>query len=90
MFASFAVCPRRRRATERVGARRRVSSRFGAGCVVNSVPLGTAFRACRVCLVCGAVPWGLLGLLRAVPWGLLVGMSRGWRCVLGIADQGVV
>ena len=26
----------------------------------------------------------------AVPWGLLLGVSRGCRRVLGIADQGVV
>ena len=64
MFASFAVCPRRRRASERVGA----------GCVVSSVPLGTAFRACRVCLVCGAVPWGLL-----------LGVLRVRRCAMKIA-----
>ena len=64
MFASFAVCPRGRRA----------SSRVGAGCVVNSVPLGSAFRARRVCAVCGAVPWGLL-----------LGRSRGCRCAVGIA-----
>ena len=25
-----------------------------------------------------------------MPWGLLVGVSRGWRRVLGIADQGLV
>ena len=34
---------------------------------------------CWACRGCGAVPWGLL-----------VGVSRGWRRVLGIADQGVV
>ena len=60
--------------SSRVGARRRASSRVGSGCVVNSVPLGTAFRACRVCLVCGAVPWGLL-----------LGLSRVRRCAMGIA-----
>ena len=67
MFASFAVCPRRRRASERVVA----------GCVVNSAPLGSAFRARRVCAVCGAVPWGLL-----------LGRSRGWRCAVGICVSG--
>ena len=25
-----------------------------------------------------------------MPWGLVVGVSRGWRRVLGIADQGLV
>ena len=67
MFASLAVCPRGRRA----------SSRVGAGCVVNSVPCGSASRARRVCGVCGAVPWGLL-----------LGRSRGWRCAVGICVSG--
>ena len=82
MFASFAVCPRGRRA----------SSRVVAGCVVNSVPLGSAFRARRVCAVCGAVPWGLL-LGRSRAWRCAVGICvsgasrvwRGWRCAMGIA-----
>ena len=47
MFASFAVCP-----GGRVASRR--------GCVVMSVPWGSASRARRACAVCGAVPWGLL------------------------------
>ena len=74
-----------------VVARRRVSSRVGAGCVVNSVPLGPAFRACRVCLVCGAVPWGLLlGRSRGCRCAVgiaagLLGVSRGRRCAMGIA-----
>ena len=44
-----------------------------------AVPWGSASRARRVCGVCGAVPCGLL-----------LGGSRGCRCALGIADQGVV
>ena len=66
--------------------------RVDPGCVVNSVPLGSALRARRACAVCGAVPWGLLlgrscGCRSAV--GICVsGASRvwrGWRCVMGIA-----
>ena len=68
------------------------SSRVVAGCAVNSVPLGSASRVRRVCGVGGAVPWGLLlGVSRVRRRaGLLVGVSRGWRRVLGIADQGLV
>ena len=29
-------------------------------------------------------------VVNSVPWGLLVGVSRLWRCAIGIADQGVV
>ena len=45
-----------------------------AGRVGGAVPWGSASRARRVCGVGGAVPWGLL-----------LGVSRGWRCAMGIA-----
>ena len=48
---------------------------------------------CWACRVGGAVPWGCCWACRgrgAVPSRLLVGVSRGWRRVLGIADQGLV
>ena len=50
-----------------------------AGRVGGAVAWGSASRARRVCGVCGAVPWGLL-----------VGVSRGWRRVIRIGEQGVV
>ena len=93
VFDSFAVCP-----LGRVASRRGASLcpchadlRFGrvarvpcvalyhgdccwAGRVGAAVLWGSASRARRVCGVGGAVSWGLV-----------VGVSRGWRCAMGIA-----
>ena len=87
VFASFAAARRGRVA----------STRVDPGCVVNSVPLGSALRARRACAVRGAVPWGLLlgrscGRRSAV--GICVSRAsrvyRVWRCAMGIAAGQVV
>ena len=72
----------------------------GRGCAVGIaggrvawVPLCHG-DCCWACRVGGAVPWGLLTQplsgWRRVLQKKLVGVSRGWRRVLGIADQGLV
>ena len=43
-------------------------------CAVERSGCDDGRRACRACGACGAVPWGLL-----------LGVSRGWRCAMGIA-----
>ena len=54
-----------------------------------------SFARCRRGVVVKSVPWGLAqgassGVGGAVLWELLVGVSRVWRCAVGIGDQGVV
>ena len=97
MFASFAVCPRRRRESSR-----------GASLIPCRWDLRLERVACVACVaqchgdccwagrVGGAVPWGsasrarrVCGVCGAVPWGLLLGRSRGWRCAVGICVSGV-
>ena len=51
--------------------------------------VGRVAHVACVALCHGDCCWACRGR-GAVPWGLLVGVSRGWRRVLGIADQGLV